>query len=262
MDFTNTTPFPALAFQGLDPHEQDFHVLVLRQTLSFATGTLMYADEQAPLCEEDEFFGEMNMSSVRHDCMDAGGRATQGAVAEESDLCHYKPRCDVLVNAIAYAPGARPVPRFAVGLKVTDAQGRRVLEKHLTITGPRHWEKKLFGWTLSAPAPITTLPLRDESAYGGQCRIAADDPAAARVKPEFRLTPEQLAQHPDDPAAPLAHAVYEENPLGQGYSEAWYRDALKLKRIAAPQIEDPNDPIAEFGKHYTPRSTVMTPRCA
>ncbi len=97
-----------------------------------------------------------------------------------------------------------------------------------------------FRWKLRVPDPITSF--------------------AARVKPEFRLTPAQQAQHPDHPAAPLAHPVCEENPLGQGYSEAWYRDALKLKRIAAPQIEDPNDPIAEFGKHYTPQGLGVRPK--
>ncbi|MET3120406.1 hypothetical protein AAKU64_004658, partial [Undibacterium sp. GrIS 1.8] len=85
MEFRNHTPFPAQAFEGLDQHEQVFHVIGLRQTLSFASGTLEYADEQAPLCEVDAFFGEMNQSSVR----------------QESDFCQYKPKCDVIVNATA-----------------------------------------------------------------------------------------------------------------------------------------------------------------
>ena len=244
MDFTNHTPFPALAFAGIDPHGHTFHVLVLRQTLTFATGALEYADEQAPLREEDEFFGEPHVSSVR----------------QESDLCHYKPKCDVLVNATAYAPGGHALPRFTVGLKITGATRRTVLEKHLTVTGPRDWEKTLFSWKLRAPEPITTLPLRDEFAYGGTCRIAAEDPAAARVKPEFRLTPAQQAQHPDPANLPLSHTVYEENPRGLGYTEAWHRDALKLTRIAAPQIEDPNDPVVAFDKHYAPQGLGVRPK--
>ncbi|MFZ6748483.1 DUF2169 family type VI secretion system accessory protein [Undibacterium sp. Ren11W] len=102
MEFRNHTPFPALAFEGIDQHDQTFHVIVLRQTLSFASGKLEYADEQAPLCEEDEFFGEMNQSSVR----------------QESDLCQYKPKCDVIVNATAYAPQGKPSKRFEVRLLV------------------------------------------------------------------------------------------------------------------------------------------------
>ena len=43
------TPFPALAFEGIDQHEQSFHVLALRQTLTWdESGQLDYADEQAP----------------------------------------------------------------------------------------------------------------------------------------------------------------------------------------------------------------------
>ncbi|MET3140275.1 hypothetical protein AAKU61_004664 [Undibacterium sp. GrIS 1.2] len=102
MEFRNHTPFPAQAFEGLDQHEQVFHVIGLRQTLSFASGTLEYADEQAPLCEVDAFFGEMNQSSVR----------------QESDFCQYKPKCDVIVNATAYVPQGKPSTRFTVRLTV------------------------------------------------------------------------------------------------------------------------------------------------
>ncbi|WP_321818261.1 MULTISPECIES: DUF2169 domain-containing protein [unclassified Paraburkholderia] len=90
MEFINHTPFPALAFAGVDAREQEFHVVVLRQTLTWneADG-LHFSDEQQPLCEADEFF-RVDM---------------QGSVRQESDLCPYKPRCDVIVNATAYPPG-------------------------------------------------------------------------------------------------------------------------------------------------------------
>ncbi|MGU3779034.1 DUF2169 family type VI secretion system accessory protein [Burkholderia metallica] len=89
MEFINHTPFPALAFAGVDAREQDFHVVVLRQTLTWSdTDGLHFSDEQKPLCEADEFFGA----------------DMQGSVRQESDLCAYKPRCDVIVNATAYPP--------------------------------------------------------------------------------------------------------------------------------------------------------------
>ena len=101
MDFINHTPFPALAFEGIDQHNQQFHVVVLRQTLTWNQhGKLIYADQQQPLCEADQFLGATNQSVVR----------------QESDLCHYKPRCDVIVNAVAHAPRGRPALRFAVRL--------------------------------------------------------------------------------------------------------------------------------------------------
>ena len=248
MEFTNFTPFPALAFQGLDQHQQDFHVLVLRQTLSFATGTLMYADEQAPLCEEDEFFGAPNLSSVR----------------QESDLCHYKPRCDVLVNATAVAPGGTPVRRFDVRLRVHSAaaaQGARsapLLDKTLTVHGARDFVKtagptsllkmaslgllRPAPWELTAAQMLTELPLRHEAAYGGQCRIEHDDQAAQHVPKAQYLTPEQQTEHPNQPA-PLAHTVCDLNPLGVGYSESWYLKATRQERVPAPQIEAPAAPL-------------------
>jgi len=53
MNFLNHTPFPALAFQGRTPEDEEFHVVVLRQTLTLAQGTLVFAEEQTPICEED-----------------------------------------------------------------------------------------------------------------------------------------------------------------------------------------------------------------
>lgn len=106
MQFVNHTPFPTLAFAGVDTRNETFHVVVLRQTLTWNDASeLFFADEQTPLCEVDAFFND-NM---------------QGSVREESDLCPYKPRCDVIVNATAHAPlspDGRPPTRFDVRLTV------------------------------------------------------------------------------------------------------------------------------------------------
>jgi hypothetical protein len=40
MNFINHTPFPALAFYGLSSDSESFHVVVLRQTFTFAAGAL------------------------------------------------------------------------------------------------------------------------------------------------------------------------------------------------------------------------------
>lgn len=85
MDFLNHTPFPAMAFSGIDQHGQTFDVIVLRQTLSFASSRLEYADVQSPLCEIDTPFDTEPDSDFR----------------QESDPAPFKPRCDVIVNATA-----------------------------------------------------------------------------------------------------------------------------------------------------------------
>jgi hypothetical protein len=111
MEFVNHTPFAAQAFEGIDQHGQAFHVVVLRQTYTWNTlGELEFAANQQPLCESDEFFN----SEVNPDSDDP---------SQESDLCPYKPQCDVIVNATAYAPRntkgeAAPKRQFDVRLVV------------------------------------------------------------------------------------------------------------------------------------------------
>ena len=102
MELRNYTAFPALGMEGVDQHQQEFHSIVLRQTFSITAQGLQIAAEQSELCEVDTFFGEMNRSSVR----------------QESDLCHFKPRCDVIFNGSAYAPGAQASSHFPVRLVV------------------------------------------------------------------------------------------------------------------------------------------------
>ncbi|MCO8325622.1 DUF2169 domain-containing protein (plasmid) [Burkholderia cenocepacia] len=169
MEFINHTPFPALAFAGVDAREQEFHVVVLRQTLTWNDSRdLFFSDAQQPLCEADEFFG-LDM---------------QGSVRQESDLCQYKPRCDVIVNATAYpprGPDGRAQKKFDVRLVVSrpgspvplplephglnplmpaspeaisawkaevervkkaPPQGERLIDKTLVVTGERHFVRR------------------------------------------------------------------------------------------------------------------------
>ena len=249
----------------------------------------------------------------------------QSSVRQESDLCHFKPRCDVLVNATAHAPRGKATRRFPVRLivrrpdtpaplpeppqplnpfmpvspraqaqwqraveraKHTSAPGEVLIDKTLSVTGPRQFKKKWAltrllqwaikwstltlirpnPWKLTRPKKIVSLPLRYEAAYGGQCRInqkdnthlAAGNPKqeaklknsprlAKRIPKKFRLTPEQLAGHPDleAPVAqlPVAHTACETNPVGLGFAEAWFLKATGQKLVAAPQIEYPETPL-------------------
>ena len=104
------------------------------------------------------------------------------------------------------------------------------------------WIIRRNPWKLTAAKKLTELPLRYEYAFGGECRINADDKAAKRIPKKQQLTPEQQAQHPEQPS-PVAHTVSELNPIGQGYAEPWHIKATKQKKIPAPQIENPAAPI-------------------
>lgn len=247
MELINHTPFPSHSFQAQDQHGQPSHVLVMRATYEIKSdGTLELSEKQAPIVLTDEYHGEPNKSSVR----------------QESDLVPYKPRCDVIVNATAYAPGGRPSPGFLVGVRINGPSGEGgepgpvLLEKKLIVTGPRCWEKGMLGgWKLKPPSvPITSLPFRYEYAFGGECRVNLDDPDGQRVEAAFRLTPEQRSMHPDgSDTAPVAHTACQENPLGMGFVEEWYLKAKKLKTLPAPQIDSPGNPVTVLGKSYSPQ---------
>lgn len=248
MNLVNHTPFPALAFEGVDQHNQSFQVVVLRQTLSFRTGKLVYADVQAPLCDADETFGTVGASSIR----------------QESDLFLYKPKCDVIVNATAYSPNGKPASNVDVRLTVRKQianASEKLIDKTLRVTGESFYRRNAWivramqwcikwgtltfiqpsPWTRSQPDAFTALPLRFEYAFGGQCRINRSDNAAKRVPPTYLLTPEQLADHPDRDAAsehrPVAHAIFEPNPIGRGFALEWALNAIGSQEVAAPRIE-------------------------
>ncbi len=258
MEFRNLTPFPALAFDSIDQRDILFHTLVMRLTYELQSdGTLSLAEDQAPLVMADQYYGELNQSSVK----------------QESDLAPYKPHTDVILIAHAHAPSRTPSPRFMVGLKITGkpmpkamspermVQAVEILDKQLIVCGPREWRRNsglrraavLFlkaQWQLNAPTPISELPLRYEYAYGGENKILANDKAAPRVKRENRLPPSSNSDAASSGA--VAHTVWRLNPVGRGFAEPWYAAAKKLELVPAPQIVAPGEPLTTFGKAITP----------
>lgn len=291
MQFINHTAHPALAFGGIDQHDESFHVVVLRQTLSWdETGLLHLIEDQSPLCEADEYIGDIAL----------------GDVHQESDLCHYKPKCDVLVAGRAHAPirsNGKPAEQFDVRLLVRQADrpaplpeppqslnpsmapsadamarwrkevekakntavpGATLVDKTLRITGTRDFVRRsgmarqlgagiklgslglIDGqdWQLSAPTPVHHVPLSISRTFGGQVRIEADSPFAAKVPHQHQLTAEHRGQHPSAPDAPLAHAAWPDNPWGTGFAAQWHLAATGADRVTAPQIEHPQRPIS------------------
>jgi hypothetical protein len=103
MQFVNHTSFHAQDFAGIDQHGQKFYVIALRQTLEWGDDAVLnYCAKQESLCESDVYWGEPHLTSVR----------------QESDYCHFKPKCDVIVNATAYAPKGIPARSYPVRLQV------------------------------------------------------------------------------------------------------------------------------------------------
>jgi hypothetical protein len=154
MRSVNHTPFPASAFLGVMPQGKRFYVVALRQTLTWDdTGNLFFADRQAPLCEVDEPLQPGKPNQIR----------------QESDRCPYKPRCDVIVNAGAYAPltGARVSPsRF---------------EARLSVRGP------------DVPMPLPPKPLTyNQFVEPSPERMAAWRAAVERAKGKYQPGPQLI----------------------------------------------------------------------
>jgi hypothetical protein len=243
MKFRNRSPFPALAYSMVDVADDEHHVVVMRITYrlqrsaseSTRSTDVFVAEavtsEPPPLMMEDIYSGETGLSSV----------------LQESDLAPFKPRCDVIVNANAHAPGAVASRRWTIRIQLhsrmlADYQQKRLgrpangpaelLDKTLNVCGPRSIRHGLLGWSLDEPRLATEVAVAYEHAFGGTCRV--DNP-----------------RHADDSDAPetlLNEACYS-NPIGCGWIDERYIGALRRARhpvpstMPGPQIEYPDLPI-------------------
>jgi len=239
--FDNRTPYAALHFDTLDQHGETFHVVVAK--IAYALGdcdahgvaTLSALAQPVPLNETDRNANDDPAASV----------------TEESDLAPFKPRCDVIVNATAYAPGGSALVAFPVRLTLQKPGQPALIDKSLSVCGRRWFERRHVAarllslpvavctlglvrpdaWRLSAPEPLTRLPLRYEYAAGGASKISSEEDGAQRVPACHRLAVAHQAA-----SCWIAHEVSQHNPLGFGFTRQWYLDATRCERIAAPQI--------------------------
>lgn len=245
--FENQTSFSATQFDAIDQHDAAFHIIVVKAgyTIGACDGT-----GQATLKALEEPV-RLNTEDIHYE------GDTTASVLEESDYAPYKPRCDVTVNAVAYAPAGKAARSFHGSLSVTTqttsgAAYQTLIDKSLSICGPR-WFIKKHGvqrltesvvrtatvgmlrpspWRLSQPQPISHLPVRYEYALGGQCRIDSNSPAAKKVPLKHRLTRDSQGQA----SAAIAHEACESNPVGRGFTRDWFLKAESASRIPAPQL--------------------------
>ncbi|MEQ2024899.1 DUF2169 domain-containing protein [Xenorhabdus szentirmaii] len=254
MEFKNLTPFSVMHYKMLDTEDEEYHVIAMKiayQLQPIGDGPYYQAVLTEPFGElalQDEFSGELNQSSVR----------------QESDLAPLKPKCDVIVNGVAYAPGGIPAERVPVRLLVTTADRQPLIDKTLLVWGEREFQRASEDeWQLTSPQKFTALPIDYQYAFGGQCKIYDDDEAASAVADKFRLSAEQREQHPEKNAPPIAHSAFEYNPIGTGFVAPWYAEAKALSRYPAPRIEYPDAPVS--GKHFAygpePLTPVTEPGC-
>lgn len=206
MSVDNRTPFPAIAFRQYNLAGQLLGVVAARGTFRFtAAGPLAPAEAQRPLELADVYDGDPH----------------EGPLLAQGDLVPFKPATDVTFVGAAHSPGEVPRPDWTCRLRVGPVQ------KSLRVTGPRSWRarrqgKAGVGWELTAPAPVTYVPIDWRLAHGG-------------LLPGF--------------SGPDFDGRYRFNPLGRGIvDDARARDG---DEYPAPQIEDPAQPLT------TPHGEIM-----
>jgi hypothetical protein len=158
----NTTPFLAETFPYQDKHCVKFCVAVVRATFDVdAQGNCTPAKEQMPFVYADTHYGDPEVTSVR----------------VESDFVPVKPKCEVLLDAQAVAPGGRPVESMEVALIGPG------IDKRAIVTGHRRWFKTGLGVQASRITPFVTMPIAWHLAFGGTDRTDPDKPHGDAVNP-------------------------------------------------------------------------------
>ena len=203
MDLLNATKMQAGYTMGKEPSGREHLVVAVKGTFTIPKdgGEPELADEQVPLVEADAFTGEPGFSAPLY----------------EVDYPLRKPRCDVLLNGSAYAPGGRPAAKVQVGLKVGP------MTKTFNVVGDRLWQGAGVNVRPSAPRPFEVMPITYDRAFGG-----VDD------------------AHPD----PAKHTAYMVNPVGRGYHQNLAKELVEHTLL--PNTEEKGAPVKAPDQAYRP----------
>lgn len=216
LEFVNHSGVEAGWTLGFEPNGRELLVVVVKATYSLpASGQEPgLAEKQVKLIRADEFTGDPGLS----------------APLRETDYSHRKPKCDVVLNGTAYAPGGYPASAVEVSLRVGP------MRKSFFVFGDRRWEDIML--SAGDPEPFTQMPISYDRAYGG-------------------------ADFNED--QPDRVATYPENPVGTGYHPIRRRSAL-LGRLL-PNTAEGRTPISDtkgsfkpmsfgsVGRNFAPRNT-------
>lgn len=268
MEFRNLTPFDVMCFSALDLQHTEHPVIAMKvgyrlqpvaETLGQFSAVVMDRDP-LPLCRADRYWGEEGRSSVR----------------EESDLAPFKPRCDVIINGHAHAPGGNPIEFWEAGVRLTAPALRPVLH----VDPPKPWrpgapltEEQLYAWRDAkreaeqrmATAPRRQVFLDKRLRFCGPRRFekgffgwSLTDPEPALSVPlqwEYAFGGSSLIypsneQDSKSESRPVLNEVCYSNPLGRGWLHEQHikaaRDAGEvIKQIPAPQIEAVESQLTE-----------------
>jgi hypothetical protein len=163
------------------------------------------------------------------------GEPDKSSVAYPSDACIRKPGTDVVVAAVARAPGGQATPSFDAFVRVGH------LSKAIRLFGMRIWQANGDG--LSSPRPVTEVEVRYDNAWGGvddsdpsNFVEEARNPMGRGVAAKSSALTHQLAPCIEDPDNLIRNARTRPPPAGLGplgrhweprrkyvgtYDEAW-----------------------------------------
>src|SRR5262249_10572610 len=153
----NATGMQAGYTMGMQPDGRELLVVVVKGTFTIPddpTQEPRLAEKQVPLVEADVFTGEPGLSAPLY----------------EIDFAPRKPRCDVLLNGSAYAPGGKPTSRVTVSLQVGS------LRKSFDVVGHRSWKTGILMIGSTEPEPFSVMPISYNNAFGGVDR-SQENPA-------------------------------------------------------------------------------------
>jgi hypothetical protein len=206
MELINSTRMVAGYTMGMEPSGRELLVVVVKGTFRIPTQSgeaLRLHEAQAPLVMSDVFFGEPGLSAPRY----------------EMDYAPRKPRCDVLLNATAYAPEGRPTTRITVGARIGS------WSKSFDVVGDRVWEAGLAGIGASATTAFVQMPITYDRAFGGTDNRSED---------------------------PADHAAYPLNPVGRGFHKQLKSEWVDGSPL--PNTEQSGHPVTWVDGDYRPMS--------
>lgn len=206
MQIWNQTGFPHRFTMGMDKAAHEYVVIVVRGTFDFPDepgGAVRKSAEQAELVMADSFTGEPGYS----------------ATLWETDFAFRKPRCDVIANGTAYAPGGRPAVRATVGIKLGG------WSKAFEVMGNREWRAIGPVFAATTPVPFLRQPFSYDTAWGGTDRLDPDD------------------------SLPAAYAA---NPVGTGWART--RNQRLIPGLRLPNTQAPGEEVRSPFGDYRPVS--------
>lgn len=160
--FNTILPFPYLLYEKSGWRGIPLDVLVVRATFDLGKdgGPMRLAAKQTPLQFGDELDGDLENDLL-------------GAVLKnEGDLVVGKLGTDVILSGHLHSPRSQPATDWIAAVRIG------ALSKGLRVTGPRSFKRTLFGWKISQPTPVTSVPLDYRLAFGGRVSLPEAGPGA------------------------------------------------------------------------------------